>query len=102
MHQVVFSPEADRQLLDLYSYISAAASPDIAANYAGAIVSQCESLKTFPMRGTARDDIRPGLRIFGFERRVSIAFEVASERVTILGIYYGGRNLEAALEDLSL
>ncbi len=100
MHQVVFSPEAEAQLLDLYFYISAATSPVIAANYAEAIVRQCESLRTFPMRGAARDDVRPGLRVFGFRRRVSIAFEVASDQVAILGVYYGGRNLEAALEDL--
>lgn len=100
MHEVVFAPEAEAQLLDLYFYISAAASPEIAANYTEAIVRQCETLSTFPLRGTARDDIRPGLRVFGFRRRVSIAFHVASQRVTILGVYYGGRNLEAALEDL--
>ncbi len=100
MHQVVFSPEAEAQLVDLYFCISAATSPEIAANYAEAIVRQCESLKTFPMRGAARDDVRPGLRVFGFRRRVSIAFEIVANQVIILGIYYGGRNLEAVLEDL--
>lgn len=52
------------------------------------------------MRGAQRDDIRTGLRVFGFQRRVSIAFEVGTERVTILGIYYGGQNFEADLERL--
>jgi len=54
---------------------------------------------TFPMRGTRHDDIRSGLRVFGFRRRVSIAFEVTGEVVTILGIFYGGQNLEAALKE---
>jgi plasmid stabilization system protein ParE len=62
-------------------------------------VRQCESLKTFPMRGTRRDDIRPGLRVFGFRKRVSIAFEITGEAVTILGIYYAGRNFEADLKE---
>ena len=78
---------------------AAAASPEIAARYTGAIVRQCESLMTFPMRGTRHDDIRFGLRVFGFRRRVSIAFEVTGEVVTILGIFYGGQNLEAALKE---
>ncbi len=79
MYRVVYAPEAERQLIDLFFYIAAAASPRIAANYTAAIVKQCDSLKTFPNRGTRRDDIRPGFRVFGFRRRVSIAFEVADE-----------------------
>ncbi|HTX76598.1 MAG TPA: type II toxin-antitoxin system RelE/ParE family toxin [Terracidiphilus sp.] len=100
MHEIVFAPEAEAQLIDLYLHIAAASSAEIAESYVNAIIRQCESLATFPMRGAARDDVRPGLRVFGFRRRASIAFEVSPERVTILGIYYGGRNLETALEDL--
>ncbi len=99
MHSVVYAPEAEAQLVALYFHIASAASPEIAANYTEAIVKQCESLKTFPIRGTRRDDIRPGLRIFGFRRRVTIAFEVTDGVVTILGIFYGGQNIEAAFED---
>jgi toxin ParE1/3/4 len=100
MHRVIYTPEAEAQLVALFFHIAAAASPEIAARYTGASVEQCESLKTFPMRGTRRDDIRPGLRVFGFRRRVSIAFEVTDEVVTILGIFYGGQNFEAALMKL--
>jgi len=101
MYEVVFSPKAEADLIDLYLLIGFAASAEIADNYTEANVCQCESLKTFPTRGARRDDIRPGLRVFGFRRRVSIAFEVSGTVVTILGVYYGGRNLEAALRDLS-
>jgi toxin ParE1/3/4 len=45
-------------------------------------------------RGRRRDDIRPGLRIIGFERRVTVAFAVEEERVVILRIFYGGRDWE--------
>lgn len=62
-YRVVFSPEAQEQLAELYRYIADAASSDIAARYTEAIVSYCENLRTFPHRGTMRDDIRPGLRI---------------------------------------
>jgi toxin ParE1/3/4 len=41
-----------------------------------------------------RNDVRPGLRTVGFERQISIAFHVDSERVTIDRILYGGRDLE--------
>lgn len=62
-YSLVFTPEAQEQLLALYRYIAKAASPEIAARYTDAIISYCESLQEFLMRGTRRDDIRLGLRI---------------------------------------
>jgi plasmid stabilization system protein ParE len=47
-YRVVFSPEAQEQLTELFRYIAKAASPDIAVQYTEAIVSYCESLCTFP------------------------------------------------------
>ena len=82
-YRVVFSPEAEEQLVALYGYIAAAASPDIAARYTEAIVSYCESLNAFPYRGAMRDDVRPGLRITNYKKRTVIAFEVNTEQVSI-------------------
>jgi toxin ParE1/3/4 len=83
----------------LYSYIAAAASPDIAARYIEAIVSYCESLCTFPHRGTMRDDVRPGLRITNYKKRAVIAFDVDAEQVSIIGVFYGGQDCETILQD---
>lgn len=96
-HRVVFSPEAADQLLHLYTYIARAASPSVAARYTEAIVAYCESLNVFPHRGVQRDDIRPGLRITHYRKRAVIAFAVDAEQVSILGIYYGGRDYESLL-----
>jgi toxin ParE1/3/4 len=49
------------------------------------------------MRGTARDDIRSGMRMVGYNRQVSIAFRIDSEIVTILAIFYGGQNYDEIL-----
>jgi plasmid stabilization system protein ParE len=49
------------------------------------------------MRGTRRDDVRPGLRITNFKKRAVIAFAVEAAQVSIIGIYYGGQNYEAVL-----
>lgn len=57
-YRVIFTPEAEEQLAALYGYIAVAASPDMAARYTEAIVSCCESLCTFPHRGTMRDDVQ--------------------------------------------
>jgi plasmid stabilization system protein ParE len=70
----VYSPQAEAQLLAIFSQITQASSPGIAVRY-------------------------PGLRVFGFRRRVSIAFEVSGNVVTIAGIIYGGQNLESVFEE---
>ena len=54
-YTVVFTPEAEAQLVDLYVYIAAEASPEIGARFTDSIVTYCESLSTFPDRGTRRD-----------------------------------------------
>lgn len=74
-YRIVFSPEAEELLAELYIYLSDAASPDIAFEYTEAIVKYCERLHTFPIRGTTRDDVRLGLRISNYKKRVVIALE---------------------------
>lgn len=96
-YTVVFTPEAEAQLIGLYCYIAAEASPEIAAHFTDGIVAYCESLSTFPARGNRRNDIRPGLRITSYRKRVAIAFHVNGDRVNIIGVFYGGQDYEADL-----
>jgi len=100
-YRVVFTPEAEEQLLALYGYIADAASSDTAALYTEAIVRHCENLHSFPLRGTMRDDMRPGLRITNYKRRTIIAFTVDTEsgQVSILGLFYGGQDYEVILHE---
>lgn len=99
VYRVIFSPEAEEQLVTLYHYIADAASPDIAARFTDAIVTHCEGLRTFPHRGSQRDDIRPGLRVTNYRKRVVIAFAVDAELISIIGVFYGGQDYEAMLKD---
>lgn len=98
---VAFSPRAREQLIALDEYIALAASPDIAARYTDAVADFCLSLATFPVRGIIRDDLRPGLRITNYRKRTVIAFAVETDarRVTILGIFHGGQDYEAVLQE---
>ncbi|OBG86629.1 plasmid stabilization protein [Mycobacterium sp. E802] len=96
---VVFTPEAEDQLVELYRYIATAGSADVAARYSQDIVAFCEELAAFPHRGRARDDVRPGLRTIGFRRRVVIAFAVLGEKLIVIGVFYGGRDYEAIMSE---
>ncbi|RWA57788.1 type II toxin-antitoxin system RelE/ParE family toxin [Mesorhizobium sp.] len=94
---MVFHPKAEAELGQLYDDIAERASPAIAWNFVVGIRDHCLGLSTFPQRGTERIEIMPGLRIVGYRRAVSIAFAVEGERVLILGIFYGGRNITTEL-----
>ena len=96
-YELVFTPEAQQQIAALYAYIALAASPVVAERYTGAIVDYCETLRTSPLRGTKRNDIRPGLRITNYKGRAVIAFTVEHDRVSIIGVYYGGQDYASDL-----
>jgi len=95
-HRVVFAPEALDQLSALRRHISLASGPDIASSYVDRIITYCEKFETHPHRGTRRDDLLPGLRTIGYRRRVTIVFRVRDESVVIVGIFYGGKDVEVA------
>ena len=97
-HAIVYSPEARDDLLQIYDYIAARSAPQSALGYTERIVACCEELAIFPERGMRHDDIRPGLRITGFENRVTIAFHVTKNTVAIDRILYGGRDIDQAFE----
>jgi toxin ParE1/3/4 len=84
---------------DLYEYVAQASGFDRANAFVGSIVDYCDRLAASPHRGTRRDDLRSGLRIVGFRRRVTIAFSATDESVEILGVFYGGRRFETLLKD---
>ena len=98
-HRIEFSPEALADLLDLYDTIAPRAGAACVIGSIDRIDAFCHSLSTFPERGTRRDDLRPGLRVLGFERRAVIAVSVAADAVTILRVLYGGRDIDTALAE---
>ncbi len=71
---VSYAPEALDDLSSLYDWIEGRTSPETAFSYMARLLAHLESFDLGAERGTRRDDIRPGLRIVGFERRVTIAF----------------------------
>jgi toxin ParE1/3/4 len=96
--RVSFRPQAEADLFALYRYIAEEAGLDVAGAYIDRIEATCMALETFPKRGTARDDIRPGLRTMGFERRATIVFQVMRTEVVIVRVFHGGRDYERALQ----
>ena len=95
--RIVFTPRSERHLQELQDYITEHSGAQSAEAYVGRIIDYCLGLSTFPERGRRRDDIRPGLRTLGFERRVMIVFSIESPGVVIHGVFYGGQDFENRL-----
>jgi plasmid stabilization system protein ParE len=100
-YTVAFSPKAVTQLEELEDYITQAGSPVIAARYVDAIITYCENLSLFPLRGISREDLLPTLRTTHYRHTTIIAFTVDAdtETVSILGVFYGGQDYAALLQD---
>lgn len=90
-HQVILHDEAQKELASLYDYIADHAGATIAWDYVRGLRQFLEDLSEFPERGTLREGRVAGLRVIGYRRSTSIAFVVSAEKVSVLGIFYGGR-----------
>ncbi|MDR7118952.1 type II toxin-antitoxin system RelE/ParE family toxin [Caulobacter sp. BE254] len=95
---VTFAPEARNDLFELYNYIAGRGAPNAAMDYIARLEARCMALADFPEQGRQRDDVRPGLRLLGFERRTAIAFHVTPSEVVIDRIFHGGQDVLAAFE----
>lgn len=96
-HKVLFAPEARDDLTSLYLFIAERDGDQRALSYIERIETYCYGFADLPERGTRRDDLFPGLRVIGFERRVTLAFLVGENSVTFLRILYGGRDIDSLM-----
>ena len=101
MAGVVFAETARADLDNIFAWIADRAGPEVAIAYTGRIERFCSEMMPFPQRGTARNDLRQGLRTIGFERRVTIAFTIKDQKVIILRILYAGGSLDLAFDESS-
>jgi toxin ParE1/3/4 len=98
-----YSPEAERQLDKLDDWIAEASSPETAQRFISAILDHIEKLRTFPLAGRSRDDIRPGLRTSTFKKRTLIVYvvdgSIEDPTIIVVGVFHGGQDWERALPD---
>lgn len=98
--EVCFLAAAATDLDELFCHIAKESSLETADRYLTRLEALCLSLCTLPARGTVVPGRVPGLRRMGFERRATILFRVGEEKVEILRILYGGRDLTPVLEEI--
>lgn len=96
--EVVYSPELRLDLLDLYDWVASRASPAAAVVYLDRVEAYLQTFDIASERGQRFDDIRPGLRVAGFERRLSVP-SWSKTSGSILRVFRRGRDWAALLRD---
>lgn len=92
--RVRFEARAVAQIADIRDWIAEKADAETADRIAENIIERCESLASFPHRGSPRDDIRPGLRTIPHRRRYTIGYRVVGDEVVVLGVRAAGQRDE--------
>ena len=93
---LVFTPQSEDDINAIFDFI-AADHPRRALSYIEDIRQACRNLRHTPLIGTERPDLRPGVRILPLWRRVTIVYELPSDRVRILRIFTSGRDYETIM-----
>ena len=99
-YEVYLTPDAIKDLTDIYEYITEKSElPEVAWAYIEKLRQKCHGLRTAPLIGLKRDDLRKNLRIIAIDKNAVVAFEVNEDKqtVTILNIFYGGRDYETIM-----
>jgi plasmid stabilization system protein ParE len=95
--KVGIGPRADRDIRRLGSYIAAFGGPLTAERYVERLYAFVTRLDVATERGTARDDIHPGLRLIPFEKSAMVAILIGDDAATIVRIFYRGEDWESSL-----
>ncbi len=95
--RVVLAPEAGDDLIALYDWIAGRASPQVGMGYLERVEVFLGGLSVGSERGHLRNDVRHGLRVVGFEHRLTIAFTVDEDTVTVLRVFAAGRDWKSSI-----
>ena len=94
--------QAHQDIKDIFDWIaSESGHPPTAEKFIGRIYDACETLREFPLKGRARDDLQQGVRTLPFERIAVITYRVLPDEVEVLNIFYGGRDWETIVSGMS-
>lgn len=95
-YSIIYTPEAEAQLLALYHYLAIEASPATAARFTDAIVERCEALCDFPERGAPRVQ-RATRSAYASVPAGDHHLCRADRQLVIVGIFFGGQDHESIL-----
>jgi toxin ParE1/3/4 len=95
-HKLIYRLQAEEDLEAIYQFI-AHDSPARAFSFIDQIQERCDLLRDPPEQGRARPDLRRGLRVVPYGRSVVIAYQITSDAIEVVRIFYGGQDYETIM-----
>jgi toxin ParE1/3/4 len=90
---ILWSPEAEEDLFEIWTYVAREASDAIADSQLRTIHKACGTIEAWPGAGRTRQELSPGIRSFAVSPHV-IFYEVAAEQIAIVRILHGRRDAD--------
>jgi plasmid stabilization system protein ParE len=91
-HRVVYTPDAEDHLAAILRFVAEGSSFETAEAFVGGLERHCDGLADFPRRGTPVGKSERGVRALVYRGRATITYMVENDTVTILGVFYAGRD----------
>ena len=91
---VVWSPEAETDLIDIWHYGASEHSPGDADQHLREIHTACARLADWPNSGRARPEVARGLRSVSLPPHV-VFYRVTSSAIEVVRVLHGRRDVEA-------
>jgi len=92
--QLIWSPEAEADLLTIWAWGAAHFSPDAANAHLRDIQRAASHLTDFPQSGVERDQLSPGIRSIVVYPTV-LFYRIGSQSIDVVRVVDGRRNLAA-------
>jgi toxin ParE1/3/4 len=96
--RLVWSPEAEQDLFDIWTYLAREASPEIADAQLRAIDRASANLVEWPQSGRARDELASEIRSVVAAPYV-VFHRVTASAIQIVRVLHGRRDIDAIFAD---
>ena len=91
---VDWSPEAEQDLLAIWSYVAREASPDVADEQLRSLDRACEALAQWPHSRRGHDELFRGVRSVAVEAYV-VFYRMGDSTIEIIRVLHGRRDVDA-------
>ena len=97
---IIQSPEAEEDLIEIWTYLAEQATEQAADRQLAAIESACANLEHWPYAGRQRDELLPGLRCVLAVPYV-IFYRVRNDAVEVVRVLHGRRDIASIFAEPS-
>jgi len=96
--RVVWSPEAEQDLIEIWAYLAREASPRVADRQLRSIDRACDGLSERPLTGRIRSELLAGVRSIPV-RPYALFYRVTATTVEVVRVLHGSRDIGAIFSE---